>query len=69
MSAKFMKGLWGDSKYKTIGDSSWFSEDSNGTGLIVQSGSLCFLISCHSDDIDKKHKIILELADAILKKQ
>jgi len=69
VASVFRKGLWKGWEKKTIGDSCWVSVASTRAALLVQKGTLCFLIGCHGVEKEEAQRLAFSLAEKILAKE
>lgn len=60
VAAIFHKGMWSGAGQMAIGNESWFARDAGNNALLIRSGRVCVLLSCHGG-ADKKQKQLAEL--------
>ena len=61
-------GLWSNATHKTIGDEVWFTDSESAVGLLVRSGRVCVLLSCHEGDLNQRRSAAEQVAEQIVTK-
>ncbi len=69
VAAVFRAGLWDGWQNRAIGDSSWVAVSRTQAALMVQKGTLCFLIGYLMEDREKAQRLVFSVAQKILAKE
>jgi len=68
VASLFQTGLWEGAKRQLIGDEVWSSRNAETLAILVRSGKICALVSCHGTDTDKLGRVAEMLAERIVHK-
>ncbi len=64
----FKTGLWEGANRQLIGDETWSSRNAETLAILVRSGKICALVSCHGGDTEKRGSVAEMLAERIVHK-